>query len=241
MGDPTDGEAEPAMTSQPMAASDSNVAAQLVDKSPNAAAAQGHEQLGSRLRQARQAAHLGVRELARQLELSASLISQIELGRVVPSVSTLYALTTALGVSMDSLFGDGDRTGDGRPWSREPRREREASAPEHAFIQRRDARRSIDLEQGIRWELLTPNPEPGAEFLEVTYPVGGSSSPTKHAIRHNGRDYCLVLDGVLSVQIGFEEFSLSAGDSFAFDGTIPHRFWNDGTEPVRAVWFVLDR
>ena len=132
---------------------------------------------------------------------------------------------------------------DARPWQNGQTRprEREASAHEQALVQRRDSRRSIELEQGVRWELLTPNPEPGAEFLEVTYPVGGSSSPTNHAIRHNGRDYCLILEGLLSVQIGFEEFVLSVGDSLAFDGTLPHRFWNAGTEPVRAVWFVLDR
>ncbi|MGO9583378.1 MAG: cupin domain-containing protein [Acidimicrobiales bacterium] len=232
------------MRSQPVAGPGSRAAPADADGATTVSnGTQGHGQLGSRLRQARQAAHLGVRELARQLELSASLISQIELGRVVPSVSTLYALTTALGVSMDSLFGEGDGAAAGRPWSsgQAPRREREGPAREQTYIQRRDSRRSIELEQGVRWELLTPSPEPGAEFLEVTYPVGGSSSPTNHAIRHNGRDYCLVLDGLLSVQIGFEEFLLSAGDSLAFDGTIPHRFWNDGTEPVRAVWFVLDR
>ena len=34
----------------------------------------------------------------------ASLISQIELGKIAPSVATLYTLTSFLGVSMDSLF-----------------------------------------------------------------------------------------------------------------------------------------
>lgn len=240
-----------------------------------------NELLGSRLREARLGAKLGVRELARRLEVSASLISQIELGRVVPSVSTLYALTNALGISMDSLFaaegqaadgsdgsneaggsgasngsdassrsdamgsaGNGPDGSNGRAWGAERHRgavRREATAHERAFIQRRDTRRSIDLEQGVRWELLTPTPEPGAEFLEVIYPVGGSSSPTNHPMVHNGRDYCLILEGELSVMIGFEEHLLGEGDSFAFDATIPHRFWNAGREPVRAVWFVLDR
>ena len=68
-----------------------------------------HELIGSRLREARLRSGLGVRELSRQLEISASSISQIELGRVVPSVSTLYALTNALNISMDSLFvAEGD-------------------------------------------------------------------------------------------------------------------------------------
>ncbi len=195
-----------------------------------------------------------MRELSRQLEVSASSISQIELGRVVPSVSTLYALTNALNISMDSLFvADGDAVaeqsagqeqvepGGGTAFPPPPRLNTATSAHERSFVLRRGSRRVIDLEQGVRWELLTPVPEPGAEFLEVHYPAGSESSANGQAIRHNGRDYCLVIEGSLRAQIGFEEYVLNAGDSLAFDATIPHRFWNAGDVSVRAVWFVLDR
>jgi len=216
-----------------------------------------HELIGSRLREARLRSGLGVRELSRQLEISASSISQIELGRVVPSVSTLYALTNALNISMDSLFVDEgddvsetepDQEGTPEPGSATASRASPAAAAasattahERSFVLRNHARRAIDLERGVRWELLTPVPEHGAEFLEVHYPVGGESSANGEAIRHNGRDYCLILEGSLSVQIGFEQYVLSPGDSLAFDATIPHRFWNAGDVAVRAVWFVLDR
>jgi transcriptional regulator with XRE-family HTH domain len=69
--------------------------------------------IGERLRQARLRRGLSVRGLARSVELSASLISQIETGKSSPSVSTLYAVTTALGVSIEDVFGQepGQRTG----------------------------------------------------------------------------------------------------------------------------------
>lgn len=209
------------------------------------------ELIGARLRQARLRNGLGVRELSRKLGISASSVSQIELGRVAPSVSTLYALTNILSVSMDSLFVKDDAGGtpaDGREGEpnatplhvagpgRPP-----AVAHEPSIIQRHDHRRAINLQRGVRWELLTPFPEAGAEFLEVWYPVGGGSGDTDEAIRHNGRDYCLILEGNLSVQIGFEQYVLAPGDSLVFDATIPHRFWNTGDVAVRAVWFVLDR
>jgi transcriptional regulator with XRE-family HTH domain len=225
-----------------------------------------HELIGSRLREARLRLGLGVRELSRQLEISASSISQIELGRVVPSVSTLYALTNALDISMDSLFvAEGDEGTAGRPPAAPEDgartdagtrteagatpapaplaggRASAASAHERSFVLRRNSRRAIDLERGVRWELLTPMPEQGTEFLEVLYPAGSESSANGQAIRHNGRDYCLVLEGSLHVQIGFDEFVLDPGDSLAFDATIPHRFWNAGDVAVRSVWFVLDR
>src|SRR5262252_1611472 len=64
--------------------------------------------LGPRLRLVRASRRLSVRELARRVGCSASLISQIERGVSVPSVGVLYALATELGSSLDYLlFGSG--------------------------------------------------------------------------------------------------------------------------------------
>ena len=63
--------------------------------------------LGGRLRQARKRSNLSLRELARQLGVSPSFVSQLENGKSQPSVATLYSLTQLLGVSIDRLF-DGE-------------------------------------------------------------------------------------------------------------------------------------
>jgi len=194
--------------------------------------------IGIRLREARRRYGVGVRELSRQVPCSASLISQIEHGRSLPSVSTLYALTAALGVSMDSLFAEalddhvlalevGTPVEDQVRWTGRP------------AIQRGDRRRVLTLERGVRWEFLTPTPEASAGFMEVQYAAGAESSVDGHSTRHNGREFSLVLEGELSAQIGFEDYRLAPGDSLAFDSTLPHRFWNDGDVPTRAVFFVL--
>jgi transcriptional regulator with XRE-family HTH domain/quercetin dioxygenase-like cupin family protein len=62
--------------------------------------------IGARLRAARRHHGISVRGLAREIGVSASLISQIETDKSSPSVSTLYAITTALGISIEDLFGD---------------------------------------------------------------------------------------------------------------------------------------
>ena len=62
--------------------------------------------IGARLRAARRLSGLSVRGLARDIGVSASLISQIETDKSSPSVSTLYSITTALGISIEDLFGD---------------------------------------------------------------------------------------------------------------------------------------
>ena len=60
--------------------------------------------IGERIRAERLRHGLTVRGLARDVGVSASLISQIETNKSKPSVSTLYGITSALGLSMAGLL-----------------------------------------------------------------------------------------------------------------------------------------
>src|SRR5213592_1402293 len=83
-------------------------------------------ELGPRLRAIRLARGVGLRELARKLDLSPSSISQIETGKTQPSVRTLYAFASEFGVTVDEvLFGHepappDDRTGAASPHAAGP-------------------------------------------------------------------------------------------------------------------------
>jgi transcriptional regulator with XRE-family HTH domain len=192
--------------------------------------------VGQRLRSERERHGLSLRELARRLEISPSALSQIETGRSRPSVGTLYAIVSELEMSLDELFGS-QRT---PAAARAP----DAGAEEAGatLVQRRDMRKGIDLESGVRWERLTPTAEQDADFLYVVYEVGGASSREGTHMRHMGREYGLVLSGRLRVTIGFdEEHELGPGDSIAFESSRPHRLENAGSEPVEAIWFVVGR
>src|SRR5262245_66603412 len=61
-------------------------------------------ELGPRLRAIRLREGVGLRELARRLDLSPSSISQIETGKIRPSVRTLYALASEFGVTVDEVL-----------------------------------------------------------------------------------------------------------------------------------------
>ncbi len=102
-------------------------------------------------------------------------------------------------------------------------------------------RQSIDLDSGVRWEELAAETEEGVDFLHATYEVGGASTPDETLMRHPGREYGYVMSGTLGIQIGFDEYELGPGDSIAFDSTRPHRLFNKGSEPVKAIWFVVGR
>ncbi|MFJ4282579.1 helix-turn-helix domain-containing protein [Streptomyces massasporeus] len=193
--------------------------------------------VGARIRQARLERGTSLRALAREIGVSASLVSQIETGKSQPSVSTLYAITTTLGISVESLFD-----------ARESVRE---TAVPHALAAfagdpgRRigplvgsGGRETLELDSGVVWERLGRVPGAEADFLLVTYRPGGSSSGSGGLMRHAGTEYGYLTSGELVLTLGFEEYTLRAGDSVCFESTTPHRYRNDGEVPAVGVWFV---
>lgn len=192
-----------------------------------------NELVGSRIRAARTARKMSLRELARRLDISAGHVSQVERGLVMPSISLVYSIASELSLAMSDLFGDN------APKSI-PTEGITRTEGEERFVTRAAERRTIDLNTGVRWELLTPTTREPVGFREIIYPAGAGSDEPGSFVRHSGREYGLLLAGVLHVQFDFEIYVLGPGDSIAFDSMVPHRFWNNGTETVRAVWCTVE-
>jgi transcriptional regulator with XRE-family HTH domain len=187
--------------------------------------------IGSRLREARLARRMSLRALAQALGVSASLISQVETGKTQPSVSTLYAIVSELGLSLDELLGV------------ETAAPRTASAPAPAVeaVQRQRDNPLLEMENGVRWERLASGHEGPADALLVTYEPGASSSVEGRLMRHAGVEYALILEGRLTLQLDFDEYELGPGDSLQFDSVRPHLYSNRGSAVARGVWFVVGR
>lgn len=217
------------------------------------------ENLGARLRQARLEAGMTVRELARQLGVSASFVSQLENDKSRPSVATLYSLAQLLGVSMDRLFEERDGERD-----QPPTPATEATPDEPLTVNRGQlgspamawAERSSDLarlsvtapehrtrlvmDSGVVWEQLVRKTDQ-LDFMEIMYPAGSSSTTDGRMLRHDDYEYGILLEGELEITVGFDVFMLRAGEAIGFDSSIPHLFRNLGTTPARGVWVVHHR
>lgn len=205
--------------------------------------------VGARIRQARTARGMSLRGLAREIGVSASLISQIETGKSQPSVSTLYAITTALSIPVESLFDAEGET------ARAPATAAVGAPPDtvlHALAAfaadpgRRigplvggGEREVLELDSGVVWERLGHVPGADVDFLRVTYRPGGTSSSAGGLMRHPGTEYGYLTSGELVLTLGFEEHVIRPGDAVCFESTTPHRYRNDGSEPAVGVWFVF--
>lgn len=202
--------------------------------------------LGPRLRRVREERRISLREVARQLGVSPSFLSQLETGKSQPSVATLYSLSQLLGVSVDELFTTGDPpsggprgpvadpVGDGtgpKEWDRR-------GPAERLSVTRPGHRARIVMDSGVVWEQLATNTGSQFEFIEIVYPPGSSSTTDGRMLRHHGYECGYLVAGELEVTVGFEVFTLRAGESLGLDSSTPHLFTNRGDVPARGVWFV---
>jgi DNA-binding XRE family transcriptional regulator/quercetin dioxygenase-like cupin family protein len=206
--------------------------------------------VGTLIRRERQKLGLSLRELARRVHISASMLSQVENDRTRPSVSTIYAIATELGLSIDALLSDDgavDSAADGgMPAGTGARVHRGAAAgPVHSELACQlvhpEQRRKLELESGVTWQLLSDLLPHLVDFMYVTYEPGGSSSSSGKFMRHTGTEFAFLLRGKLKILVGFDEYVLQPGDALSFDSSQPHLLVNEGTEPAEGIWFVLGR
>ncbi len=219
--------------------------------------------IGEKLRNARVKQNLSLRELAAKTDVSASLLSQIENEKANPSVRTLHSLADALALPVDYFFPErGEEATAAADLTELPTSKLTASqlrmqqaavpngvdslatqifaqhsAEQKSPILRKSARPTIQLEGDVAWARLTPNKEEGLEFMDIAYQPGASSGTRMS--HHSGLEFVLIMEGELTLDLGFEQYTLYAGDSTIFDSETPHRLSNQGDVPMRALSVII--
>jgi transcriptional regulator with XRE-family HTH domain len=216
--------------------------------------------IGEKLRAARQHQQMSLRELAKRANISASMLSQIETGKAYPSVRSIYTIAETLDLPIDYFFPEKDDISSTEAEDSHTTHEMTASEMREAMLNstvdtavndtmplssvmahvlHASARPTIQLKGGVSWSRLTGAAESDVEFLEIAYARGATSGA--NLSHHEGREFGLILEGELEVQLGFEQVILRAGDSIVFDSTTPHRLANKSSQPMRALWVVWTR
>lgn len=175
--------------------------------------------VGSRLRELREANNISMRGLATKSGLSANALSMIERGKTSPSVSTLYKLADALAVDITAFFG--------QPTERQ-----------HAVFIKAQERARVPFQRGL-WEGLG-----GENFVGRVLPFvltlenGGGSG--HHAMVHTGHEFVFCLRGTLEYQVENHTYTLEPGDSLIFAARLRHKWRNPGGSVVNALIVLSD-
>ena len=181
-------------------------------------------QLGQRIKRLRLKRSMGLVELGRLTGLSASFLSQLETGRVVPTLRNLARIALVFNKDLSWFF---------------------ESAGHSVFrIQRRRER--------LRLPHSSSDPDYIAESFGILVPEGGlrpclaeflpgDSRSGFHPERYPGVEMVYVLSGVVDLRRKGEPHRLETGDVCYISGETPRSYRSAGDEPARALIISFDR
>jgi transcriptional regulator with XRE-family HTH domain len=173
--------------------------------------------IGDRLRELREARNISMRALATRSGLSANALSMIERGRASPSVSTLYKLADALGISITSFFGS------------------DSERKQVVFL-KADERSRVSFTRGVFEGLGGEQFVGRVEPFMLTLESNANSGPRSMA--HTGHEFVFCLRGQLEYQVERQIYQLASGDSLLFAAHLKHRWKNVGGTVVSALIII---
>ena len=163
--------------------------------------------IGQRLKSIRTGLNLSQRALARQSGVANATISQIEAGKLNPTVSMLKKVLDGIPVSLGDFFGD------------------EFELRERVFFRAGELTEIAD--GGVSYRQVGANlAGRSIQLLNESYQAGAGTG--KHAMTHEGEECGIIISGRLEVTVGDQVAVLKAGDAYYFKSNQPHQFRNPG-------------
>ncbi len=178
--------------------------------------------LGQRIKALRMERRLQQRQLAEKAGLTPSMLSQIESGRLTPSLHTLGKVAAALGMPIAALF---------------------ESAPNGRLLVSRKTDYPVVSFDGSteKWQVLGAGLFEGKIRAVVSSlgPRAKGVKTDKVIIEPGQMKLFYVLEGKVALHYNGEAHRLEAGDSAYLDGGTPHGWENVGPRTARALWVIL--
>jgi transcriptional regulator with XRE-family HTH domain len=180
--------------------------------------ARDFEELGTRLRHARKVRKLRLKDVARFVNCSESLLSKIECNKLAPSLHMLHRIAAVLDTTVAALF---------------------SPAAEAGMAVFRDGERpAVVLDgrdnEGLRLERLIPYTQ--GRILNANIHVIPPGASIGGDLKHDGEEVGFVLEGELELTVRGETRLLGIGASFFFRSDLPHSYRNPGRKVARVIW-----
>jgi len=175
--------------------------------------------LGERIRRLRLKKSMGLVDLGKHTGLSASFLSQLETGRVVPTLRNLARIAMVFSKDLSYFFES-----EPSPIFRVHRKKDRVRMPQTGVEP------PTYTFESLGYMVADRHMDPYfAEFVPVAVDV----EPKSHM--HTGFEFLYVLAGELALRHGDQEAKLSTGDAVYFDAGTPHSYRCAGTRPAEAI------
>jgi transcriptional regulator with XRE-family HTH domain len=185
----------------------------------------GRIDLGARIKSMRTQASLSQTDLAKQVGVTPSSISQIESGLIYPSLPALFRMAEVFGVDMGTLFQSAhDNTS---PVVFKKNDMQVAALPELA-------------DSGIKcWRV--PHIETESRTAPRLIEIPPRTKLTRHFFQIKGDELGYLISGTLRLTYRDMEYQLSEGDCIYFKEGWPSAWDNPGQKTARLLWLLTER
>ena len=181
------------------------------------------KRIGERIKTLRLKKSMGLVELGRYTGLSASFLSQLETGRVVPTLRNLARIAMVFSKDLSYFFEPEPRT-----LFRLHRQKDRTRMPQTGVDDPTYFFESLGY--------LVPDRQLDPYYAEF---LPGKAGCEKRAHQHAGCEFLYMLSGALEVQHGEQSYRIEAGDSVYFDATTIHSYACSGDTPAKALIVTL--
>jgi transcriptional regulator with XRE-family HTH domain len=168
----------------------------------------GYE-IGAKLRQLRLRKKIALVDLGKHTGLSASMLSQLENGRMIPTLPTLARISMVFDVGLDFFFDDSRR---GKLFAVVRKEDR------IRFPERPDSPAPSYFFECLAFSAQ----EKGLQAYLAEFPPGTPEDCRPHV--HEGSEFLYITRGELVVQYQGESHNLAEGASAWFDSSEPHSY-----------------
>jgi transcriptional regulator with XRE-family HTH domain len=175
--------------------------------------------IGERIKRLRLKKSMGLVELGRHTGLSASFLSQLETGRVVPTLRNLARIAMVFSKDLSYFF-----EAEPQAMFRVHRRKERVRLPQTGVESPTYFFESLGY--------MVPDRHMDPYFAEFI-PLGPNQEPKAHM--HPGYEFLYLLEGELNLQHGENRCTLEQGDAVYFDSTTAHSYLCSGTKPANAL------
>jgi transcriptional regulator with XRE-family HTH domain len=176
--------------------------------------------LGKKLRQLRMRKKIALTHLGKHTGLSASMLSQLENGKLIPTLPTLARIAMVFDVGMEHFFQTKKRRGVFSIVRAEERIQ---------FPDRPDSTKPTFFFECLAFSTQ----DKSVQAYLAEFPKRSQDEVSEHF--HEGSELIHVLEGSVGVLYDGEEHVLKQGDSVYFDSTEPHWYRGLSKQPAKAV------
>jgi transcriptional regulator with XRE-family HTH domain len=175
--------------------------------------------IGERIKRLRLKKSMGLVELGKHTGLSASFLSQLETGRVVPTLRNLARIAMVFSKDLAYFFET-----EPQAMFRVHRRKERVRLPQTGT----DSPSYFFESLGY----MVPDRHMDPYFAEFI-PIGSQQEPKSHM--HPGYEFLYVLEGELTLHHGDNRCTLGSGDAVYFDSSTPHSYLCNGAKSASAL------